>query len=70
MDLSAVATLAPAPVRYIRHRPEDTLLYQLVERDYPDFLAALANRDRHLPRPGTLSKTSTVRRMTSGREGW
>lgn len=41
--------LAPGPVRYERHRPETTLLYQLVERHYPDFLVALAERDRHLP---------------------
>ena len=43
-------SFAPGPVHYVRHRPETTLLYQLVERHYPDFLAALAERDRHLPR--------------------
>jgi hypothetical protein len=41
--------LAAGPVRYVRHRPEATVLYQLVERHYPEFLAALAERDRHLP---------------------
>ncbi len=44
MDRSALPV-----ARYARHRPEDTLLYQLVERHWPDFLAALAVRDRHLP---------------------
>ena len=42
-------TLAVAPVRYARHQPETTLLYQLVERHYPDFLVALSERDRSLP---------------------
>jgi len=37
------------PIRYARHQPETTLLYQLVERHYPDFLAELGQRDRHLP---------------------
>ena len=37
------------PTRYERHRPETTLLYQLVECHYPEFLAALSERDRHLP---------------------
>ena len=41
--------LAVGPVRYARHQPESTLLYQLVERHYPDFLAVLARRDRCLP---------------------
>jgi ribosomal protein S27E len=42
--------VAGGTVRYERHRPETTLLYQLVERHYPEFLTALAGRDRHLPR--------------------
>ena len=37
------------PPRYERHRPETTLLYQLVERHYPGFVAALAAKGRHLP---------------------
>ncbi len=44
-----VTPLAPGPIRYQRHRPETTLLYQVVERHYPDFLAELGQRDRHLP---------------------
>jgi hypothetical protein len=47
--MQPIALLAPGSARYERHRPETTLLYQLVERHYPDFLAALAERDRHLP---------------------
>ena len=39
---------APAP-RYERHRPEQTLLYQIVDKHYPDFLAQLAAEDRFLP---------------------
>ncbi len=39
----------PDASRYERHRPEATLLYQLVERHYPAFVAALAAQGRHLP---------------------
>ncbi len=35
--------------RYERHRPEQTLLYQIVEEHYPAFLAQFAARDRELP---------------------
>jgi len=34
--------------RYERHRPEQTLLYQIVEQHYPRFLAQLAAEDRYL----------------------
>tara|TARA_Y100000034_G_scaffold11802_1_gene12330 strand:- start:1672 stop:3180 length:1509 start_codon:yes stop_codon:yes gene_type:complete len=34
---------------YKRHRPETTLLYQLVERYYPDFTANLADQGKYLP---------------------
>ena len=47
--MEPVTLRAPGPVRYERHRPETTLLYQLVERHYPEFLTALAERDRYLP---------------------
>ena len=36
-------------VSYARHRPEQTLLYQLVQIHYPAFLVELAARERHLP---------------------
>lgn len=34
---------------YVRHRPEQTLLYQVVERHYPLFLAELENQGHTLP---------------------
>jgi hypothetical protein len=36
--------------RYARHRPERTLLYQLVQEYYPAFKAHLAAQGRELPR--------------------
>jgi hypothetical protein len=39
----------PDAPRYERHRPETTLLYQLVETHYPAFPAALTARGRTLP---------------------
>ena len=36
---------------YIRHRPEQTLLYQLVEAHYPAFVEHLAAHERTLPVP-------------------
>jgi ribosomal protein S27E len=36
--------------QYKRHRPETTLLYQLVERYYPEFTASLAEQDKYLPK--------------------
>lgn len=35
--------------QYKRHRPENTLLYQLVERYYPQFTANLADQGKYLP---------------------
>lgn len=35
--------------RYARHRPEATLLYELVDQHYPAFLAALERNGHHLP---------------------
>jgi len=35
--------------RYERHRPEQTLLYQIVDKHYPDFLAQLATGGKSLP---------------------
>ena len=45
----AVAGAARAG-EYVRHQPEQTLLYQLVEAYYPAFVAHLAARERALPR--------------------
>ena len=38
------------PPGYARHRPEETLLYQLVERHYPEFVAAREAAGRALPK--------------------
>lgn len=38
----------PVP-RYQRHRPEQTLLYQIVDKHYPEFLAQLAVEGKFLP---------------------
>ena len=35
--------------RYERHRPERTLLYQLVEQHYPEFAEAMAAQGKRLP---------------------
>lgn len=35
--------------RYVRHRPEATLLYELGDQHYPPFLAALEQDGRTLP---------------------
>ena len=35
--------------QYKRHRPENTLLYQLVEQYYPDFKETLSEQGKHLP---------------------
>jgi len=36
-------------VRYQRHRPEKTLLYQIVDEYYPSFAALMAEQGRELP---------------------
>jgi hypothetical protein len=33
---------------YVRHRPEKTLLYQLVNEYWPEFQIELASQDKHL----------------------
>ena len=40
---------APATGDYQRHRPEQTLLYQIVERHYPAFVEQLAKDGKQLP---------------------
>jgi hypothetical protein len=34
--------------KYKRHRPENTLLYQLVERHYPEFKEAISEQGKYL----------------------
>jgi ribosomal protein S27E len=36
--------------QYKRHRPENTLLYQLVERHYPEFKETLSEQGKQLPK--------------------
>ena len=38
------------PPGYTRHRPEATLLYQLVEKHYPEFVAMREAAGRALPK--------------------
>ncbi len=39
----------PAGAAYARHRPEHTLLYQIVEENYPTFRDLLERQGRPLP---------------------
>ena len=38
-----------SPAVYVRHRPETTLLYQIVREYWPEFQAELASQDKYLP---------------------
>ena len=38
-----------SPAVYVRHRPETTLLYQIVQEYRPEFQAELASHGRYLP---------------------
>jgi len=38
-----------SPAVYVRHRPETTLLYQIVQEYWPEFQAELASHGRYLP---------------------
>jgi hypothetical protein len=38
------------PPGYARHRPEATLLYQIIERHYPEFVIARESAGRPLPK--------------------
>jgi hypothetical protein len=40
----------PFNKKYKRHRPETTLIYQLVERYYPEFTGSLAEQGKYLPK--------------------
>jgi hypothetical protein len=42
-------TWSPALFQYERHRPETTLLYQLVEQHWPAFREQLAAQGKSLP---------------------
>ena len=45
----ATAERAGGAAPYQRHRPEHTLLYQIVEQHYPAFVAHMAQHERPLP---------------------
>jgi hypothetical protein len=38
-----------ATAAYVRHRPETTLLYQIIQEYWPEFQAELASHGKHLP---------------------
>lgn len=46
-QLDRMSGVAPA---YVRHKPEQTLLYQLVEQYWPEFHTQLSESGRFLPR--------------------
>ncbi len=48
MSLARKATASPS-LSYERHRPEQMLLYQLVEQHYPSFKASLESQGQSLP---------------------
>jgi hypothetical protein len=37
-------------VKYERHKPEQTLLYQIIEKYYPQFLSHMGQQDKYLPK--------------------
>ena len=37
-------------VKYERHKPEQTLLYQIIEKYYPQFLTHMGQQDKGLPK--------------------
>jgi hypothetical protein len=37
-------------VKYERHKPEPTFLYQIVEKYYPQFLSHMGQQDKYLPK--------------------
>jgi hypothetical protein len=60
------------PPGYVRHRPEATLLYHIVERHYPAFVIAREAAGRPLPFPSAMCcsfDTMTVTRHCRRRRG-
>jgi len=49
LQLLAGKDASKGSVRFVRHRPEQTLLYRLVEQYYPDFERQWASEGRVLP---------------------
>ena len=50
MASSGLGTVAKAKHHYVRHRPEDTVLYQIVEQHVEPFFDAVAEHGASLPR--------------------
>ena len=46
---TARKAVSKAGVKYKRHQPELTLLYQIIETYYPDFLAYMESQGKTLP---------------------
>ena len=46
---ASASAAGPSAPRYVRHEPERTLLYVLVQAYCPDFLERLEREDRALP---------------------
>ena len=46
---TALKESSPSRPRHERHRPEQTLLYRIIDRYYPEFLACMAEQGKPLP---------------------
>jgi len=46
---SSAQALPKSTAGYVRHRPETTLLYQVIQEYWPEFQAELASQGKHLP---------------------
>ena len=49
MHQAAITDRSPYSPPYQRHRPEQTLLYQIIERHYPEFRDVMAMQGKSLP---------------------
>jgi hypothetical protein len=49
MPQAAITDRSPQSPPYKRHRPEQTLLYQIIERHYPEFRDVMAMQGKSLP---------------------
>ena len=49
MSQVAIKDRSPHSPSYQRHRPEQTLLYQIIERHYPEFRDVMAMQGKSLP---------------------
>ena len=49
MPQAAITDRSPHSLTYQRHRPEQTLLYQIIEWYYPEFRDVMAEQGKSLP---------------------